>query len=168
MNKGLILLVEDDENDVFFFQRAAEKANIRNRIELARDGREAINYLSGAHPFADRAKYPLPCLIVLDLNLPQKHGLQVLQWIRSNPELQTTLVVVLTSSTSEEDIHDAYRIGANSYITKLAAPEKMTDLLQVLKQYWLVTNQPPPGCQNSKLDAALLPALSHSPFLSSA
>src|SRR5256885_11012165 len=117
LNK-LVLLVEDNEDDVFIMQNAFQKARIANPIFVAGDGRSALDYLEGLGKFADRAQFPLPGLVLLDLNLPQVHGLDVLKSIRANPLLRPTLVVVLTSSDQESDIDKAYRIGANSYLTK--------------------------------------------------
>lgn len=144
MNPHTILLVEDDENDVFFFQRAVEKAGVENPLQVVRDGREAVDYLSGKALYSDRTQHPMPGLIVLDLNLPHRNGLEVLQWIRSQPAIATTLIVVLTSSVAERDLHEAYAFGANSYLAKPSNPDRMVDLLALLKRYWLTTNLTPP------------------------
>jgi len=99
-----ILLVEDDENDAFFFMRAARKAELSNPVHLVSDGREALAYIAGDGKFSDRASYPLPGLIVLDLNLPKKNGLEVLRWIRQHSSMPAMPVILLTSSTSELDL----------------------------------------------------------------
>src|SRR5579864_5000614 len=112
-----ILLVEDDENDVFFFQRAMSKAGMTNPVQVAGDGQEAIDYLRGAGKFADRSKFPLPELILLDLKLPFVMGLDVLRWIREQSEL-VPIVIILSSSREEEDIAAAYKLGANAYLVK--------------------------------------------------
>src|SRR5206468_2292026 len=111
-----ILLVEDDSNDVFFFERAAKKAGLIAPIHVLRDGHEAVTYLNGDGIYADRNAHPFPILMVLDLNLPQRHGLEVLRWLRQCKSCRTLLVIVLTSSRSELDIHEAYELGANSYL----------------------------------------------------
>lgn len=144
MTKTPILLVEDDQNDVFFFQRALRKAEIANPLSVVRDGREAMAYLAGQGAFADRARYPVPCLVILDLNLPHQHGLDVLRWIRKEPKLATLLVIVLTSSISEQDAHEAYRLGANSFLIKPADPNQLVELAKAIKIYWLQHNQWPP------------------------
>lgn len=138
-----ILLVEDDENDVFFFQRAASKAGIVNPVQVARDGKEAINYLQGAGEFSQRAKFPLPCLILLDLKLPFVMGLDVLKWIHQQPSL-ALIVLILSSSREELDIATAYRLGAQGYLVKPAETGKLRDTVKAIKDYWLTQNTPPP------------------------
>src|ERR1700679_3895436 len=93
----VILLVEDDPNDVFLMQRALKRAEITNPLQVATDGQQAIDYLSGTGKFSDRTQYPLPDLIFLDLKLPYKSGFDVLEWIRSQPALASTSVIILTS-----------------------------------------------------------------------
>ena len=141
-----ILLVEDDANDVFFFERAAKRAGVTVPVRTVRDGQEAVSYLSGEGIFADRTAYPFPVLMVLDLNLPQRHGLEVLRWLRQNKSCRTLLVVVLTSSRSEVDIHEAYELGANSYLVKPSDPADLVDVVKLFKTYWLGRNEPPPEC----------------------
>ncbi len=141
-----ILLVEDDSNDVFFFERAIKKAGITAPVRRVGDGQEAVSYLSGEGVFADRTAYPFPVLMVLDLNLPQRHGLEVLRWLRQNKSCRTLLVVVLTSSRSEIDIHEAYELGANSYLVKPSDPAELMPMVELLKAYWLSRNEPPPEC----------------------
>jgi CheY-like chemotaxis protein len=134
-----ILLIEDDENDIFFFERAAKKAEIRQPLVIVRDGREAVEYFQKLSP-----PNPIPCLIVLDLNLPQRNGLEVLEWIRAQPLPKIVPVVVLTSSTSDKDIQQAYEMGANSYLIKPGDPDKLVALVKLAKEYWLTANQSPP------------------------
>jgi CheY-like chemotaxis protein len=141
-----ILLVEDDENDVFFFKRAAKLAGMMNPLHVAEDGRQAIDYLTGAGAYADRTRFPLPSLVLLDLKLPHIMGLDVLKWIRAQPALQTVIVIVFTSSRMAPDIDTAYRLGANSYMVKPSSPGKLQEMLVVIKQYWLDLNEPPPEC----------------------
>ena len=145
-NDFCILLVEDDENDVFFFMRAAAEANIRNQISVARDGQEAIEYLSGHNKFADRSTYPLPCLVVLDLKMPRRTGLEVLEWLRAESSLRTIPVIVFSSSAQGADIDRAYKLGANAFIVKPASTDKRTELARLINGFWLHHNQPPLGC----------------------
>src|SRR4051794_32895735 len=93
-----LLLVEDNPDDVFFMRRALKAADVSNPLHLVVDGREAINYLEGAGQFADRSKFPLPCLVLLDLKLPHYSGHEVLRWIRERDDLKSLIVVVLTTS----------------------------------------------------------------------
>jgi CheY-like chemotaxis protein len=138
-----ILLVEDNEDDVFLMRQAVRKASIPNPLQIAEDGQQALDYLQGAGKYIDRTLYPLPFLILLDLRLPFVPGLEVLEWIRQRPELETMLVVVLTASREDHDIETAYRLGANSYLVKPPTPEKLTELVKTLGDYWLRHNEPP-------------------------
>lgn len=131
-----ILLVEDDENDVFFFERAVQIIGISNPVHVVKDGLQALDYLSGAGLYADRDQHPFPSAIVLDLNLPRKHGLEVLKWIRQKPQWAGLPVVVLTSSSSELDVTVAYRLGANSFFVKPTDPDQLAELLKVIHDYW--------------------------------
>ena len=144
MNEHTILLVEDDKNDVFFFQRAMEKAGLTCPLRIARDGGEAIDYLSGIGTFADRVRFPLPCMVLLDLNLPRQHGLEVLQWIRGHAPDPAVPVIVLTSSTLDRDVREAYRLGANSYLSKPSGSEDLVALVRMLGAYWFQYNRLPP------------------------
>jgi CheY-like chemotaxis protein len=141
----LILLVEDNEDDVFILQNAFKKAGIINPMFVAEDGRRALDYLEGRGKFADRAQFPLPALVLLDLNLPQIHGLDVLKSVRANPALPPLLVVVLTSSDQEPDIDRAYRLGASSYLTKPPTPQKLDALVRCFGEYWFQWNTRPPA-----------------------
>jgi CheY-like chemotaxis protein len=111
-----ILLAEDEPSSVFFFERLAKKLNIPNPIHVARDGREALDYLQGMGEFADRQRHPLPGLVILDLKMPWMTGLEVLRQIRADPGLRTLIVVMMTSSASDADIRTAYELGANAFL----------------------------------------------------
>lgn len=114
-----ILLVEDDSNDVLLLQRAFRRAGLVHLLQVATDGDQAVAYLGGEGQFADRQKYPLPALILLDLKLPRRSGLEVLEWLRGQVnEIKTLPVIVLTSSRLSEDVDRAYGLGANSYMAK--------------------------------------------------
>lgn len=136
-----ILLVEDNEDDVFLMKRAIAGAGITNRLSIAEDGQQAIDYLAGEGVFADRAKYPAPAVALLDLKLPIRGGLQVLQWIRSRADLEGLIVVVPTSSSEPSDLSEAYRLGANSYIVKPPTAVQLLDLAKAFKRYWLEFNR---------------------------
>jgi CheY-like chemotaxis protein len=120
-----ILYAEDDENDAFLIQRAFKQAEIPNRLVIVSDGNAAVQYLSGQGKYASREEYSLPGLVLLDLNMPGKSGLEVLKWIRSQPGISTLPVLVLTSSNQESDIHRAYLQGANGYLVKPNQPDEM-------------------------------------------
>ncbi len=138
-----ILLVEDDPNDVFLIQRAFRKANLANPIQVMNDGEAAVQYLSGQEPYADRDRYPLPMLMLLDLKLPRRSGLEVLEWLKQQPKLKRLPVVVLTSSREHTDLNRAYDLGANSYLVKPVAFDSLLNMVQTLNQYWLIINERP-------------------------
>src|SRR5437867_5895548 len=135
-----ILLVDDDENDVLIMTMALRKVGLTCSICVARDGREAEEYLSGTGKFADRSAYPLPYLVLLDLKLPRVPGLEVLKWLRERPEFDSTIVLVLTSSPMPEDIERAYHLGANAYLVKPAGLEKLFLMAQAIKDFWFSQN----------------------------
>ena len=141
MKEFLTVLIEDDADDVFFFQRAMQKVEWPGAIEILRDGAEAIAYLTRAHSATDRGQHPSPSLVILDLNLPMKTGLDVLQAFRDCDPDNTTPVVVLTSSTSQLDVRDPYRLGANCYFNKPSHPDGLLELLKVLKAHWIDYNR---------------------------
>jgi CheY-like chemotaxis protein len=143
MKTDPIVLVEDDDNDIFLMRRMVKKTGIPNVLNVVRDGGEAMDYLAGRGPFANRAEFPLPCLLLLDLNLPGKSGLEILHWIREQPGLETLLVIILTSSSAERDIEEAYCLGANSYLVKPASPDELEEMFAALNLYWLKHNQTP-------------------------
>jgi CheY-like chemotaxis protein len=138
-----ILHVEDREEDVFLLKYAFKRAEIKNPVHVVKDGQEAIDYLSGAGKFGDRQQFPLPCLTLLDLQLPFKMGLEVLEWIRQRPDLKSTIVIILSSSIHEGDIRRAYELGANAFLVKPASTDTLADMCQALKHFWLNHNQPP-------------------------
>ncbi|BBP03589.1 response regulator [Sulfuriferula plumbiphila] len=138
-----LLLVEDDPNDVMLFRRAKDKSNLANPLQVMQDGEAAVAYLSGQGQYADRNRYPLPALVLLDLKLPRKSGLEVLEWLRRQPGLQRLPVVVLTSSKESLDVGRAYDLGANSYLIKPVAFDKLLEMVKVLGLYWLILNEKP-------------------------
>src|SRR5579859_7677928 len=142
MTNNTILLVEDDDNDVFFFQHALNKAGTTTALQVARDGQEAIDYLRGAGKFAERAKFPQPGLILLDLKLPFVMGLDVLKWIRQQSDL-SPIVLILSSSRQEEDVAAAYRLGANAYLVKPADMGRLEVMVRAINDFWLMQNTPP-------------------------
>ena len=135
-----ILLVEDNPDDVFFMRRAFKSAGLENSLHVAEDGIKAVEYLSGAGEFADRAAHPVPCLMLLDLKLPGKGGLEVLAWMRDRPEFTTLVVIVLTTSREPRDIHEAYRLGANAYLVKPTSPSQLTEVIAAIKTFWMDHN----------------------------
>lgn len=138
-----ILLVEDDENDVLLVQRAFRKSNHACSIQVVGDGEAALNYLQGKAPFDDRARCPLPQLILLDLKLPRCSGFEVLEWIKSQEILNRIPIAVLTSSRVGSDVDHAYDLGANSYLVKPVTFDGLMQLVNSLSSYWLSANEFP-------------------------
>lgn len=138
-----ILLVEDDPNDILLTQRAFYKANVKNPVQVLKDGEDVLLYLSGKQMYADRDRYPLPMLMLLDLKLPRKSGFEVLIWLRQQPELKLLPVVVLTSSSENSDIQQAYDLGANSYLVKPVGFDALLEMIKQINLYWLGLNKKP-------------------------
>jgi CheY-like chemotaxis protein len=136
-----ILLVEDNEDDVFLMKRAMKTAGVINPLKVVEDGQEAIDYLSGAGKYTDRAKHPLPSVVFLDLKLPIRTGHEVLAWIRQQEQFSSLVVIVLTSSNEPADLKRCYALGANSYLVKPPTPEQLEELAKVFKCYWLEYNR---------------------------
>ena len=144
-NLATILQVEDDQNDVLFLQLAMRKVCDGISFQTAVDGEQAIGYLSGSGPYADRRAYPLPAIILLDLRLPKIPGLEVLKWIRQQPFFQKLPVIIMSSSEADTDIETAYRLGANSYFVKPVNPSDLAKIVQYVRDRWLhhSTTAPP-------------------------
>ncbi len=143
LNDQIILLVEDDSNDVVLIQRAFQKAGMRQLLKVVRDGEQAVDYLSGKAIYANRDRFPMPFLVLLDLKLPGTDGFEVLRWLRAQPALKRLLVVVLTSSNLQEDVDRAYEFGANSYLVKPVAFSEMVNLVKRFEAYWSEMNRTP-------------------------
>ena len=143
LNNQFILLVEDDANDVLLIQRAFQKAGFHQGLKTVSDGNQAIEYLSGEGCYADRERFPMPFLLLLDLRLPGTDGFEVLRWVRAAPELKRLLVVVLTSSNLQSDVDRAYELGANSYLVKPVEFQEMVNLVQRFEVYWSEINRIP-------------------------
>ena len=138
-----ILIAEDDDNDIFFLERAFKQAQIVNPVYRVTDGEEAIDYLQGAGEYADRVKHPLPYLMLLDLKMPRKNGFEVITWVRMQHGLKRLPIVVLTSSKEDPDINRAYELGANTYLVKPVKFEGLVEMLRALNLYWLMLAEKP-------------------------
>ncbi len=143
-----ILLVEDNPDDEALTLRAFNKNKISNPVVVARDGVEALDYLFGTGNYAGRDTTVMPAVVLLDLKLPRIDGLEVLRRIRAHERTALLPVVVLTTSKEQQDILEAYRLGANSYIRKPVDFERFIQAVGLLGVYWLSLNEPseaPPG-----------------------
>ena len=144
MNSKNILLVEDNSSDIGLTRRALEKSHIANEMIVVEDGQQALDYLFGGDPLTGRKMKELPALVLLDLKLPKVDGLQVLRRIRADERTSRLAVVILTTSSEEQDIAQSYDLGANSYIRKPVDFTQFAEAIQHLGLYWLVLNEPAP------------------------
>jgi two-component system response regulator len=144
MTESIILLVEDNPDDEALTLRALKKHNIANRVVVARDGVEALEWLFGEGPHAGRDTQIQPQVILLDLNMPRLSGLEVLERIRKDPRTHLVPVVILTSSKQDEDMMSSYAKGANSYVRKPVDFTEFAQAVQRLGVYWLLVNQVAP------------------------
>ena len=145
MDGRTILLVEDNSDDVALTLRGLHKANILNEVVVARDGVEALDYLFGEGEYSGRDLSEMPALILLDLNMPRLNGMDVLKRIRADERTRLLRVVVLTSSTEEQDLVESYSLGANSYVRKPIGFEEFAAAVNQLGLYWLLLNESPPN-----------------------
>ncbi|HWN97070.1 MAG TPA: response regulator [Methylomirabilota bacterium] len=139
-----ILLVEDNDDDVFLITRAFKNVGLVTPMVRATDGQNAIDYLSGKGDYADRVKFPMPALVLLDIKMPFLTGLEVLRWIRAQARLAALPVVMFTTSSQECDVRSAYGSGANAFLVKPARLEECTSVANVIKQFWIDANVAPP------------------------
>ena len=142
-NKPTILLVDDSENDRFLVRAVFKMNHCDILLQEARNGEEAIAYLQGDGPFGDRNNYPLPVVMLLDLNMPKKNGFEVLAWVRVQPLLKRLAVIILTASARDEDVERAYDLGATSYLVKPSKLETLSAIERCLCD-WIQFNRFPP------------------------
>jgi CheY-like chemotaxis protein len=140
LNQFPFLYAEDEESDVLLLQHAFGNAGIRNPMHTVTDGKAAMEYLAGNGPFADRAKHPLPGLLLLDLNLPYWSGIEILVWLRQQEQLRRLPVLIFSSSSRPDDIAKAYDAGANGYLVKPSSFTEFEALAQALRDFWLLHN----------------------------
>lgn len=142
-DQAVFLLVEDSENDIALIQRAFAQSQMLNPVVVVKNGEEAMAYFMGIGPYKNRAEFPLPSLVLLDLKLPGMSGIEFLKWLRQQPGMSTTRVVVLTSSNLTRDVNDAYQAGANSFLVKPVDFEMFAQIAAALSGYWLWMDKPP-------------------------
>ena len=138
-----ILLVEDSLNDIELVLAALKKNKFANEVIVARDGEEAMEYLHGRGSAEQAAEYPL--VVLLDLKMPRKDGLEVLREMKDDERLKRIPVVMLTSSREEQDLIRSYKLGANAYVVKPVDFRSFIDAVRQLGAFWAVVNEPPPG-----------------------
>ncbi len=136
MNNDLVLIAEDNPDDALLLRRALNKAGVRSQVRIVADGEEMLLYLQGSGHYSDRSAHPLPSIMILDLKMPRKSGLEVLQWISENPRISIVPTIVLSASSLDRDVRAAYNLGANTYFVKPTTFEDLVDTMRMLEKYW--------------------------------
>ena len=142
-DQAVILLAEDREDDIHLVRRAFKMAFLTNPLQVVRDGEECIAYLSGTGKYSNRAEYPLPDLLLLDLKMPRVDGFEVLAWLQQHPSLSSLRVIVVTSSESIRDVNRAYQLGANSFLVKPSDFLNYIEMSKFLSGFWLRMSKAP-------------------------
>jgi CheY-like chemotaxis protein len=144
MDQGqTILLVDDSEDDLLLMRRAFQRAGSTSPLQEVHNGEEAIAYLTGKSPYDDRTQFPLPAVVLLDINMPMKNGFAVLQWARAQPSLKRLTIFMLTASMRMEDVEQGFDLGANSFLVKPTNLDELTKMLDCLG-HWLDYDHLPP------------------------
>jgi len=151
MAANWILMAEDSEDDERLFLEVLKRSGLTNPVVVVPDGGEAIAYLKGELRYADRERFPLPRILLLDLAMPKVNGWQVLQWLKSRSEFRDLLVIVLTSSLRVADLQRAYQMGASSFLGKPCKVEELLNLERAYPDHWTRPSPPP---QSAPLDRA--------------
>jgi CheY-like chemotaxis protein len=142
-DKKTILFVDDSIDDLVLMGIAFKRAEFNIAPQEAHNGEEAIAYLKGESPYNDRNKFPLPAVMLLDLNMPMKNGFHVLEWVRAQPMLKRMSIIILTASMRTEDVEQAFDLGATSFLVKPASIDDLTAMIRCLRD-WLQLNHFPP------------------------
>ena len=137
---GLILLVEDRPDEVELMKQALHQAGITNPLRILSDGAEVIAYFEGRDRFADRGAWPLPILVLLDLKLPKRSGLDIVAWAKQDPRMKRIPVIIVTSSRETSDMEKAYAAGANSYLVKPTSFREFVETMKITGTYWIQYN----------------------------
>jgi CheY-like chemotaxis protein len=138
-----ILLVDDSENDLMLMHAAFEMAKSTLPLQEVRNGEEAIAYLKGEGPYGDRNKFPLPTVMVLDLNMPKKNGFEVLAWVRAQPGLKRLAIIIFTASLHHEDLERVFDLGATSFLVKPGSLEALAAMVRCLSNWIEISHFPP-------------------------
>lgn len=136
-----ILIADDSESDIFFLLRAFSASGVRNPIYVVRNGAEALGYLEGSGQYADRARFPLPQVVFLDLRLPAPNGFEILAWKQAHPEFCRLLFVAMSNFDSLKAINDAYDAGANTFLSKPIHPRDIANIIEGYEEYWSLVGQ---------------------------
>jgi CheY-like chemotaxis protein len=144
-----ILLVDDSENDLFILRAAFKMAKCSLLLQEVHNGEEAVAYLNGAGSYADRDKFPLPTLMLLDLNMPKKNGFEVLAWVRIQPGLKRLAVIIMTASIRDQDVERAIDLGANSFLVKPSTLDALAGMMRCLNDWVQINHFPSLSAQDS-------------------
>ena len=131
-----ILIAEDDENDAVLLKLALQKAGVENPVFTMNDGDQVIAYLKGDTPYANREKFPLPSVLLLDLKMPRLSGFQVMEWLHAQKDFKSLLVVVLTGHDGLREVQQAYKLGAHSFLIKPCKSEDIKNLIHWYSEHW--------------------------------
>jgi CheY-like chemotaxis protein len=153
LRKPVILVVDDDANERFLMQTAFSNIGVSETVNTVADGAEAIEYLKGAGPYANRNRFPFPNLLLLDLKMAKMHGFEFLRYIRNHPNLMVIPTIVFTSSEDMDDLKKAYTLGANSYLVKAKTFNGLCDQLKFIYGYWMRVRVPPIDSEERLLEA---------------
>lgn len=137
-----VLLVEDTEDDAFLFNQAVSRGSRQPQVMRVHDGAEAMAYLNSEAPYEDRKTYPEPDLIITDLKMPRCSGFEFLTWIKRQPIYAVLPVIVMSSSFAPADVHEAYRLGANAFVSKPSDFNEMITTIQTLFEFWQISQEP--------------------------
>lgn len=140
-NESLVLVAEDSPDDRLLLREALAASNAACRVEMVEDGQKALDYLFGAAPFADRRKFPLPRVMLIDLKMPVKDGFEVLRGMRADERFLTLPALVLSASAEPADIEQAFRLGANAYLVKPSMLADLEELIKAIASFWLRFNR---------------------------
>ena len=140
----VILMADDDADDRMLTKDALAESRVLNDLRFVEDGEELLDYLKGRGAYTDRARWPRPGLILLDLNMPKKDGREALKEIKADPDLRRIPIVVMTTSKAEEDIFRSYDLGASSFITKPVTFEGLVQVMRIVGRYWFEIVELPP------------------------
>lgn len=143
VNEKLVLLVDDSEEDAFLLRAEFRRGGLLNAVKWMSSGAAAINYLKGDGEYAERSRYPLPSIVIFDLQMPQIDGFALLKWIASRPELKRLLIIVLSGLDDLKSVERAYALGANSYLCKPINRYDVANMVSFFKDYWLISSKSP-------------------------
>ncbi|HXS68697.1 MAG TPA: response regulator [Candidatus Polarisedimenticolia bacterium] len=137
-----ILIADDDENDALALRKALSQAGVKNPVAIVGDGKQVIAYYKGAEAYADRAKYPIPGILLLDLKMPQLGGLEVLEWLHATQQTKDILIVILSGYSELENIRRGYALGARSFLPKPCHADDIQGLIRAYPNYWETHEMP--------------------------